>query len=41
MEYLLHPSNRDRVIVSNMDIFERMLEGWKVDPCLERDEMNE
>jgi hypothetical protein len=41
MEYLLHPSNRDMVIVSNMDTFERMLEEWKVDPCMENDGMNE
>ncbi|VEU44283.1 unnamed protein product [Pseudo-nitzschia multistriata] len=38
MEYLLHPSNRHRVIVSNIDIFQQMLEGWKIDPCLTKDE---
>jgi len=33
LEYLLHPSNRDVVKVSNMDIFTRMIEDWKIDPC--------
>lgn len=37
-EYLLHPSNSERVIVSNIDIFEQLLEGWEVDPCLNEDE---
>lgn len=41
LEYLLHPSNRDVVRVSNMDIFERMLKGWNIDPCLNEDEDSE
>ena len=36
-KYLLHPSNRQRVSVSNIDTFEGMMEGWKVDPCLKED----
>lgn len=38
MEYLLHPTNHDRVIVSNIDIFQRMVEGWTTDPCSNEDE---
>jgi hypothetical protein len=38
LEYLLHPSNRDVVKVSNMDIFTRMVEDWKVDPCANEEE---
>jgi len=38
MKYLLHPSNRDKVVVSNIDIFERMLNEWKIDPCSEKDD---
>jgi len=38
MEYLLHPSNRDLVMVSNLDIFERMMKGWEIDPCLDENE---
>jgi len=37
-KYLLHPSNRQRVVVSNMEIFERLLEGWDVDPCPDEEE---
>ncbi len=37
-QYLLHPSNKDVVVVSNMDIFENMLEGWKQDPCSSEEE---
>lgn len=33
LEYLLHPSNHDVVVVSNMEVFERLLEAWKTDPC--------
>jgi len=36
-KYLLHPSNRERVSVSNIDAFEEMMEDWKVDPCLKED----
>ena len=38
LEYLLHPSNRDVVVVSNMEVFERLLEGWKTDPCENEEE---
>lgn len=41
LEYLLHPSNRDVVRVSNMDAFKKMVEGWKVDPCLNEDDASE
>ncbi len=34
LHYLLHPSNRNGVVVvSNPDIFQRLVEGWKMDPC--------
>ncbi len=41
LEYLLHPSNREVVVVSNMEVFERLLEGWKTDPCENRDEIGQ
>lgn len=34
LEYLLDPSNREVVVVSNIETFTRMLEGWRIDPCL-------
>lgn len=33
LEYLMDPSNRDVVMVSNIGTFARMVEGWKIDPC--------
>lgn len=39
-EYLLHPSNRDTVVVSNIDSFERMVDGWNIDPCSIDDDIN-
>jgi len=38
IEYLLEPSNRRRVVVSNVDMFIDMVNKWKIDPCLDRDE---
>ena len=38
LEYLLHPSNLDVVVASNMDTFKRMIEGWNTDPCSNEDE---
>ena len=35
IDYLLRPSNRGRVVVSNIDMFVSMVEEWKIDPCLE------
>jgi hypothetical protein len=35
IDYLLRPSNRGRVVVSNIDMFISMVEEWKIDPCLE------
>lgn len=35
IDYLLRPSNRGRVVVSNIDIFISMVEEWTIDPCLE------
>lgn len=32
-EYLLHPSNSNKVMVSNIDTFKRMLNDWNTDPC--------
>jgi len=37
-EYLLQPSNRRRVDVSNIDMFLSMVGEWKIDPCLNRDD---
>jgi len=38
INYLLQPSNRHRVDVSNIDMFVSMVGEWKIDPCLNRDE---
>lgn len=35
IDYLLRPSNRGRVVVSNIDMFISMVEEWTIDPCLE------
>jgi len=36
IKYLLHPSNSHVVVVSNIDVFKRMVEEWTTDPCLNR-----
>ena len=41
LEYLLHPSNREVVVVSNMEVFERLLEQWNTDPCVNEDEIGQ
>ena len=33
LKYLLHPSNGGVVVVSNIDDFKRMVQGWTTDPC--------
>ena len=33
LRYLLDPSNREVVMVSNLSMFADMVEGWKIDPC--------